>query len=76
MNIDPLFMTIGLVALAVAIWLKLDQNKRKRRMREIMERAQVVAARAAVKPETRGKVLAAEREFGRPVLNCGKRWDV
>lgn len=63
MNIDPLFMTIGLAALAAAIVLKVQQVKRKKAEREMMKRALVIAARQKVKPETRGKILAGEREW-------------
>lgn len=63
MNIDPLFLTIGLAALAAAIVLKVQQVKRKKAIREMMERALVIAARQKVKPETRGKILAGEREW-------------
>lgn len=75
MNIDPLFMTIGLAALAAAVWLKLRQmrNKREqeRRIREAIERAQVVKARG----EIRGKKLANEREWGLAEdYNPGKFW--
>ena len=49
MNIDPLFMTIGLAAFAAAVWLKLREMKAKReqerRIREAIERAQVEAAK-------------------------------
>lgn len=42
MNIDQLFMTIGLAALAAAVWLKLLEMKNKReqerRIREAIER--------------------------------------
>jgi hypothetical protein len=75
MNIDPLFMTIGLAALAAAVWLKLREmrNKREqeRRIREAIERAQVVKARG----EIRGKKLANEREWGLAEdYNPGKFW--
>lgn len=64
MNIGPLFMTIGLAALAAAVWLKLREMKNKReqdrRISEAIERAQVVKARG----EIRGKKLANEREWG------------
>lgn len=75
MNIDPLFMTIGLAALAAAVWLKLREMKAKReqerRIREAIERAQVVKARG----EIRGKLLANEREWGLAEdYNPGKFW--
>lgn len=75
MNIDPLFMTIGLAALAAAVWLKLREIKNKReqerRIREAIERAQVAKARG----EIRGKKLAAEREWGLAEdYNPGKLW--
>jgi hypothetical protein len=75
MNIDPLFMTIGLAALAAAVWLKLREmrNKREqeRRIREAIERAQVANARG----EIRGKKLANEREWGLAEdYNPGKFW--
>lgn len=75
MNIDPLFMTIGLAALAAAVWLKLREMKAKReqerRIREAIERAQVVKARG----EIRGKKLANEREWGLAEdYNPGKLW--
>lgn len=75
MNIDPLFMTIGLAALAAAVWLKLREVKNKReqerRIREAIERAQVVKARG----EIRGKLLANEREWGLAEdYNPGKFW--
>lgn len=75
MNIDPLFMTIGLAALAAAVWLKLREmrNKREqdRRIREAIERAQV----AKVRGEIRGKKLANEREWGLAEdYNPGKFW--
>ena len=75
MNIDPLFMTIGLAALAAAVWLKLREMKAKReqerRIREAVERAQVVKARG----EIRGKKLANEREWGLAEdYNPGKFW--
>jgi len=75
MNIDPLFMTIGLAALAAAVWLKLREMKNKReqerRIREAIERAQVVKARG----EIRGKKLANEREWGLAEdYNPGKFW--
>lgn len=75
MNIDPLFMTIGLAALAAAVWLKLREMKNKReqdrRIREAIERAQVVKARG----EIRGKKLANEREWGLAEdYNPGKLW--
>lgn len=64
MNFDPLFLTIGLSELACACYLKLGQIKAKReqerRIREAIERAQVVKARG----EIRGKKLANEREWG------------
>lgn len=76
MNFDPLFLTIGLAALAVAVYLKVGQIKRKRefnrRMNEAIATARVNKARA----ETRGRALAAEREWGQPAVNVGKRWDV
>ncbi len=63
MNIDPLFMTIGLAALAVAVYLKVGQIKRRRimqrRIKQAIEQAMVNRARA----ETRGKILAGEREW-------------
>lgn len=63
MNIDPLFMTIGLAALAVAVYLKVGQIKRRRimqrRIKQAIEQATVNRARA----ETRGKILAGEREW-------------
>lgn len=75
MNIDPLFMTIGLAALAAAVWLKLREmrNKREqdRRISEAIERAQVAKARG----EIRGKKLANEREWGLAEdCNPGKFW--
>lgn len=75
MNIDPLFMTIGLAALAAAVWLKLREMKNKReqerRIREAIERAQVANARG----EIRGKKLANEREWGLAEdYNPGKFW--
>ena len=75
MNIDPLFMTIGLAALAAAVWLKLREMKNKReqerRIREAIERAQVGKARG----EIRGKKLANEREWGLAEdYNPGKFW--
>ena len=75
MNIDPLFMTIGLAALAAAVWLKLREMKNKReqerRIREAIERAQVAKARG----EIRGKKLANEREWGLAEdYNPGKFW--
>lgn len=75
MNIDPLFMTIGLAALAAAVWLKLREMKNKReqerRIREAIERAQVAKARG----EIRGKKLANEREWGLAEdYNPGKIW--
>lgn len=75
MNIDPLFMTIVLAALAAAVWLKLREmrNKREqdRRIREAIERAQVAKARG----EIRGKKLANEREWGLAEdYNPGKFW--
>lgn len=75
MNIDPLFMTIGLAALAAAVWLKLREVKNKReqerRIREAIERAQVANARG----EIRGKKLANEREWGLAEdYNPGKFW--
>lgn len=75
MNIDPLFMTIGLAALAAAVWLKLREMKNKReqerRIREAIERAQVAKARG----EIRGKKLADEREWGfAEDYNPGKFW--
>lgn len=75
MNIDPLFMTIGLAALAAAVWLKLREMKNKReqerRIREAIERAQVANARG----EIRGKKLANEREWGLVEdYNPGKFW--
>lgn len=75
MNIDPLFMTIGLAALAAAVWLKLREMKAKReqerRIREAIERAQVVKARG----EIRGNKLANENEWGLAEdYNPGKFW--
>ena len=75
MNIDPLFMTIGLAALAAAVWLKLREMKNKReqerRIREAIERAHVANARG----EIRGKKLANEREWGLAEdYNPGKVW--
>lgn len=75
MNIGPLFMTIGLAALAAAVWLKLREMKAKReqerRIREAVERAQVVKVRG----EIRGKKLADEREWGfAEDYNPGKFW--
>ncbi len=63
MNIDPLFMTIGLAALAAAVYLKVGQIKRRRiierRIKQAIEQATVNRARA----ETRGKIIAGEREW-------------
>lgn len=63
MNFDPLFLTIGLAALAAAIVLKVRQVKRRRimerRIKQAIEQATVNRARA----ETRGKILAGEREW-------------
>lgn len=75
MNIDPLFMTIRLAALAAAVWLKLREVKAKReqerRIREAIERAQVAKARG----EIHGKKLANEREWGLAEdYNPGKVW--
>jgi len=75
MNFDPLFLTIGLSALACACYLKFGQIKAKReqerRIREAIERAQVVKARG----EIRGKKLANEREWGLAEdYNPGKFW--
>lgn len=75
MNFDPLFLTIGLSALALACYLKFDQVKAKReqdrRIREAIERAQVVKARG----EIRGKKLADECEWDLAEdYNPGKFW--
>jgi len=63
MNFDPLFLTIGLAALAVAVYLKVQQVKRnraiQRRIKQAIEQSMVARARA----ETRGKLLAGEREW-------------
>lgn len=63
MNFDPLFLTIGLAALAVAVYLKVGQIKRRRimerRIKQAIEQATVNRARA----ETRGRLLAGEREW-------------
>ena len=65
MNIDLFFMTIGLAALAVAVYLKVGQIKRRRsmerRIKQVVEQSTVNRARA----ETCGKILAGEREWGR-----------
>lgn len=76
MNVDPLFLTIGLLALFNAVRLKLNQSKAKRREREMMERAAVIAARRQV-VEKRGSVLAAEREWmdNKAPVNAGKVWE-
>lgn len=77
MNADPLFLTIGLLALFNAVRLKLNQSKAKRRERKMMERAAVIAARRQVKGETRGKMLAGEREWmdNKAPVNAGKVWE-
>lgn len=63
MNFDPLFLTIGLAALAVAVYLKVGQIKRRRimerRIKQAIEQATVNRARAF----QRGRLLAGEREW-------------
>lgn len=63
MNFNPLFLTIGLAALAVAVYLKVGQIKRRRamnkRIKDAIEQSMVNRARA----ETRGRLLAGEREW-------------
>ena len=63
MNFDPFFLTIGLAALAVAVYLKVGQVKRRRamerRIKQAIEQSMVNRARA----ETRGHLLAGEREW-------------
>lgn len=65
MNFDPFFLSIGLIALAVAVYLKVGQIKRRRamdkRIKDAIEQAMVNRARR----ETRGQLLAGEREWGR-----------
>lgn len=76
MNFDPMFLTIGLAALVVAVCLKVAQIKRKRELKRRMDEAIISARLNKARAETRGHVLAAEREWGKPAVNVGKRWDV
>lgn len=77
MNIDPLYMTIALLALFNAVRLKHNQFKTKRREAKMRERAAIVAARRRVE-ESRGKGIAGEREWmtnNDPKINTGKVWE-